>query len=150
MTTSSDVQTPSEPTAAATLTAPVPTVWPALRYDDAPSALRFLTDVLGFRSALVVPDDDGDIAHAELRWPDGGAVMLGSSKHCDPAHAAMTTGATSVYLVTDRVDELHAACTAAGVDIVSPLEDTDYGSHTFGLRDHEGNLWTLGTYRGAP
>lgn len=144
MTTSSDVQTPSTPTA------PAPTVWPALRYHDAPTALRFLTEVLGFRSALVVPDDNRDIAHAELRWPDGGGVMLGSSKHCDPAHAALSTGATSVYLVTDRVDELHARCVAAGADIVTPLEDTDYGSHTFGLRDHEGNLWTLGTYRGAP
>jgi uncharacterized glyoxalase superfamily protein PhnB len=148
MTTSSDVQTPS------TRTGPAPAVWSALRYHDAATALAFLTDVLGFRPALVVPDDPadpaGDIAHAELRWPDGGGVMLGSSKHRDPAHAAMGTGATSVYLVTDRVDELHARCVAAGADIVTPLEDTDYGSHTFGLRDHEGNLWTLGTYRGAP
>jgi uncharacterized glyoxalase superfamily protein PhnB len=121
-----------------------------LRYRDAPTALSFLTNVLGFRQTLVVPDDAGGIAHAELRWPEGGGVMLGPSAHCDPAHSAMRTGATSVYLVSDRVDELHAACVAAGADIVTPLEDTDYGSHTFGLRDHEGNLWTVGTYRGAP
>jgi uncharacterized glyoxalase superfamily protein PhnB len=124
-----------------------PTVWPALRYDDAPGALRFLTDVLGFREALVVPDDTGDIVHAELRWPEGGAVMLGSTKHCELA--PLHSGANSIYVVSDRVDELHDRCRAAGADIVGELEDTDYGSHTFTLRDAEGNLWTVGTYRGA-
>jgi uncharacterized glyoxalase superfamily protein PhnB len=39
---------------------------------------------------------------------------------------------------------------AAGTDVVRPLEDTDYGSHTFTTRDPEGNLWTFGTYRGVP
>jgi uncharacterized glyoxalase superfamily protein PhnB len=131
-------------------TSPQPTVWPALRYDDAPGALRFLVDVLGFREALVVPDDAGDITHAELRWPEGGAVMLGSTKHCEGGHEEMRAGGHSVYVVSDRVDELHARCRDAGADISRGLEDTDYGSHTFTVRDPEGNLWTLGTYRGAP
>lgn len=129
---------------------PDPTVWPALRYDDAPGALRFLVDVLGFREALRVPDDAGDIVHAELRWPEGGAVMLGSTKHCEGPHALMSAGANSAYVVTDRVDAVYARAKAAGAEIVSELEDTDYGSHTFGLRDPEGNLWTFGTYRGTP
>jgi uncharacterized glyoxalase superfamily protein PhnB len=134
----------------ASSTAPQPTVWPALRYDDAPGALRFLTDVLGFREALVVPDDAGDITHAELRWPEGGAVMLGSTKHREGPHAVISAGTASTYVVTDRVDELYQRVRDAGAEIVSELEDTDYGSHTFGLRDPEGNLWTFGTYRGAP
>jgi uncharacterized glyoxalase superfamily protein PhnB len=125
-------------------------VWPALRYDDAPGALRFLIGVLGFREALVVPDDAGDITHAELRWPEGGAVMLGSTKHGEGAHSQIRPGANSVYVVSDHVDEIHERCRAAGADIVSELEDTDYGSHTFTVADAEGNLWTIGTYRGAP
>ena len=131
-----------------------PTVWPALRYDDAPSALRFLVDVFGFREALVVPGDlpDGtaDIAHAELRWPEGGAVMFGSTKHCDDEHASKTAGTATVYVVTDSVDAIHQRCVAAGARITTELEDTDYGSHTFSVRDPEGNAWTFGTYRGAP
>lgn len=138
------------PSSTASPTTPQPTVWPALRYDDAPGALRFLTDVLGFREALVVPDDAGDITHAELRWPEGGAVMFGSTKHGEGTHAHMSAGASSTYVVTDRVDAVYAKAKAAGAEIVSELEDTDYGSHTFGLRDPEGNLWTFGTYRGAP
>jgi len=129
---------------------PPPTVWPGLRYDDAPGALRFLVDVLGFREALVVPDDSGDIAHAELRWPEGGGVMLGSSKHTDGVHGEMRPGATSVYLVSDRVDTIYQRVQLAGGSMARELEDTDYGSHTFTVRDPEGNLWTVGTYRGAP
>jgi uncharacterized glyoxalase superfamily protein PhnB len=127
-----------------------PTVWPALRYDDAPGAVRFLVDVFGFREALVVPDDSGDIVHAELRWPEGGAVMLGSTKHTEGTHAEMKPGVSAVYVVTDDVDAVYARAGAAGMDFPDKLHDTDYGSRTFTTRDPEGNLWTFGTYRGAP
>lgn len=128
---------------------PEPTVWPALRYDDAPAALRFLVDVFGFREALVVPDDDGDIVHAELRWPEGGGVMFGSTAHSEDGHETMRPVTGHVYVVTDRVDEVHARVRAAGAEVTRELEDTDYGSHTFSARDPEGNHWTFGTYRGA-
>lgn len=129
---------------------PEPTVWPALRYDDADAGLRFLTDVLGFREALVVRDEaSGSIAHAELRWPEGGGVMLGSTRIDEGLNERMKPGTNSVYVVSDRVDAVHERCRAAGVEIVGPLEDTDYGSHTFTAADAEGNLWTIGSYRGA-
>lgn len=46
---------------------PQPTVWPALRYDDARAAIRFLVEVFGFAETLVVPDEDDDVVLAELR-----------------------------------------------------------------------------------
>jgi uncharacterized glyoxalase superfamily protein PhnB len=129
---------------------PAPTVWPALRYDDAPAAIRFLVDVLGFTETLVVPGPEGSIAHAELRWPEGGAVMLGSAgRPADGLHDAMKPGTGAVYVVSDHVDEIHAKVAAADATIIAALHDTDYGSHTFSLRDTEGNIWTIGTYRGA-
>jgi uncharacterized glyoxalase superfamily protein PhnB len=128
---------------------PAPTVWPALRYDDAPGALRFLVDVFGFREALVVPGEGGDVVHAELRWPEGGGVMLGSTKFCEGAHV-MKPGGTAVCVVTDDVDVVHARVEASGAEISDGLHDTEYGSHTFTTVDPEGNLWTFGTYRGAP
>lgn len=129
---------------------PAPTVWPALRYDDAPAAVRFLVDVLGFTEALVIPGPQGTIAHVELRWPEGGAVMLGSTGYpADGVHDAMKPGTGSVYVVSDHVDEIHAKASAAGAEITAELHDTDFGSHTFSLRDAEGNAWTIGTYRGA-
>jgi uncharacterized glyoxalase superfamily protein PhnB len=35
---------------------------------------------------------------------------------------------------------------AAGGEIVRPLEDQDYGSRDFAVRDPEGNIWSFGTY----
>ncbi|KAA9160833.1 glyoxalase [Amycolatopsis acidicola] len=126
------------------------TVWPALRYDDAPAAVRFLVDVAGFREALVVPHENGDIVHAELRWPEGGGVMLGSTKFCEGVHAELKAGSGNVYVVTDQVDAVHERMRAAGTEIAEALHDTEFGSHTFTARDGEGNFWTFGTYRGAP
>ena len=130
---------------------PDPTVWPALRYDDAPAAIRFLVDVLGFTETLVVAGPNGSIAHAELRWPEGGAVMLGSTGHpADGIHDAMQPGHSAIYVVSEHVDAIHAKAVRAGAEITAELHDTDFGSHTFSLRDTEGNAWTIGTYRGAP
>ncbi|MFD9888916.1 VOC family protein [Amycolatopsis sp. NPDC059027] len=130
---------------------PAPTVRPAFRYDDAPAAIRFLVDVIGFREALVVSGDDGLVQHAELRWPEGGGVMLGSVRpEQDGVHDSMKPGTGAAYVVSDHVDEIHERVRAAGAEITLGLHDTDYGSHTFSLRDPEGNAWTIGTYRGAP
>ena len=130
---------------------PAPTVWPALRYNDAPAAIQFLVDVLGFTKTLVVAGPNGSIAHAELCWPEGGGVMLGSTGYpADGVHDAMKPGSSTVYVVSDRVDAIHAKAVAAVAKITAELHDTDFGSHTFSLCDTEGNAWTIGTYRGAP
>ena len=82
---------------------PDPTVWPILHYDDTGAALRFLVDAFGFRVALAVDDEDGDVIHAEMRWPDGGAVVFGSTKHTDSIHGQMRPGTSACYVVTDDV-----------------------------------------------
>jgi uncharacterized glyoxalase superfamily protein PhnB len=52
------------------------TVFPTLKYDDAHAAIEFLTTALGFEKHGVFEDDNGKVAHAELRHGDG-MVMLG-------------------------------------------------------------------------
>lgn len=129
---------------------PQPTVWPCLRYDDPRAALTFLIDTVGFTEALVVTADDGStVTHAELRWPEGGAVMLGDTSVTEGTHARMKPGTGVVYVVTDRVDDIYKRITEAGVEVTDDLQDTDFGSHTFTVADVEGNLWTFGTYRGT-
>ena len=53
------------------------TIIPVLRYRDAPAAIEWLGQAFGFKKHLVVPNDDGTIAHAQLRFGNG-LVMLGS------------------------------------------------------------------------
>ena len=36
-----------------------------------------------------------------------------------------------------------------GAEVLQGLKDEDYGSRGFTVKDPEGNVWTLGTYRGA-
>ena len=126
-----------------------PTVWPVLVYRDAPAAIRFLVDALGFEERLVVPgEDDPVVTHAELSWPEGGGVMLGSADRDDSVFSRKPTGAASIYVVTDQPDGVHDRAVAAGAELIQPLRDEDYGSRGFTVADPEGNLWSFGTYRG--
>lgn len=50
---------------------------PSLRYRNAPAAIEWLCRVFGVQKNLVVPDESGGIAHAQLSCGDG-MMMLGS------------------------------------------------------------------------
>lgn len=128
---------------------PHQTIIPALRYADAPAAIAWLCDTFGFNEHFVVPGQDGRIDHAQLKWR-GSLVMLGSQRGVD-GHDFLshTAGHASVSLAAEsaaQVDELYARAQAAGAKIMTPLEDTDYGSHAFTAADPEGNMWHFGTY----
>lgn len=61
-------------------------------------------------------------------------------------------GAQGIYVAVAQaatVDEIWDRVQAAGLEVIGPLEDTDYGSHTFSIRDRDGNLWSIGTYLGT-
>lgn len=122
-------------------------IWPSLNYDDAHAAIKFLV-ALGFTETAVHNDDQGRVAHAELRWPEGGGVMLGEADRSDSEFSQMPTGCASLYIVTDDPDGAHERATAAGAELVRPLRDEDYGSRGFSVRDPEGNIVSFGTYRG--
>jgi uncharacterized glyoxalase superfamily protein PhnB len=132
-------------------TPPAPTVWPALNYADAPAAIRFLVEAFGFEETVAYPGAEaGTVAHAELRWPPGGGIMLGSASAASEAFQGRPTGVASTYLVTADPDSLFARAVAAGAEVVRGLVDEDYDSRGFTVRDAEGNLWSFGTYRGEP
>ncbi len=130
--------------------APAPQVWPTLRARDARTLIRFLVDVLGFEETAVY-GEGAHVEHAELAWPPGGGVMLGSAGGADEQDDwPLRPGTFGAYVVTDKPDELFDRAKAAGAEITDPPHDTDYGSRDFALRDPEGNRWSFGTYRGQP
>ncbi|MDQ6781600.1 MAG: VOC family protein, partial [Candidatus Eremiobacteraeota bacterium] len=84
--------------------------------------------------------EDGTVHHAELSL-NADMIMLGSGS---------ADGRSAVYIALDTaadVDALYARAKSAGADITRELNDTDYGSHEFGVRDPEGHGWSFGTYR---
>jgi uncharacterized glyoxalase superfamily protein PhnB len=130
-------------------TGPAPQVWPTLRARDARALIRYLVEVFGFTEVVV--HGEGDlVAHAQLAWPPGGGVMLGSARDDGPDGWALAPGSFGAYVVTNDAQGLYERVQAAGADIFRPLAVTDYGSSEFAVRDPEGNLWSFGTYRGEP
>jgi uncharacterized glyoxalase superfamily protein PhnB len=131
---------------------PAPQVWPSLRARDARTLIKFLVEAFGFEETAVY--GDGDVVHhAELAWPPGGGIMLGSAPTEPPAAGdgwPLQPGTFGAYVVTDQPDELFVRATAAGARVVRPPNDTDYGSREFAVRDPEGNHWSFGTFRGEP
>jgi uncharacterized glyoxalase superfamily protein PhnB len=128
---------------------PAPQVWPTLRANDARALMKFLADAFGFQEVAV--HGDGDLVqHAQLNWPLGGGIMLGSAGRGPDDPWALTPGTFGAYVVADDIDALHERAVAAGAEIVKAPFDTDYGSRDFAARDPEGNLWQFGTYRGEP
>lgn len=127
------------------------TIMPGLRYHDAPAAIEWLCNVLGFERHAIFPGPDGTIAHAELTL-NGGMVMLGSQK--DDAYGRSFKSpkdldgfeTCSIYVVVPDADAAYKRAQAAGATIVRPTEDTHYGSREFGLKDPEGHSWSVGTY----
>jgi uncharacterized glyoxalase superfamily protein PhnB len=128
-----------------------PTVWPCVNYRDARAAIAFLTEAFGFVETIVVPGERDDVVvHAELRWPEGGGVMLGTADRPDSEFSQLPTSCASLYVVTDDPHGVYARAEAAGAKVVREMRDEDYGSTGFTVRDPEDNLWSFGTYRGEP
>jgi len=129
----------------------VQTVYPSVRYNDAKAAIAWLTSALGFEEKEVYEGDGDTIAHAELQLA-GNLIMLGSVKDdpygTSPKNLGGVTGGIYIALDSDaEVDAAYARAKATEAQIIRALEDTDYGSHEFGVRDPEGHIWSFGTYR---
>jgi uncharacterized glyoxalase superfamily protein PhnB len=126
-------------------------VWPCLSFNDAHAAIDWLVKAFGLEERARYAgegDDATTVHHAEVRWPLGGGVMLGSPNPDPDGQIAAPPGTGCVYLVTEHPDALFERCTAAGAAVVKGLADEDYGSRGFTVRDPEGNRWSFGTYRG--
>lgn len=124
------------------------TIIPAVSYEDAPAAIEWLKRAFGFTEQLVVPGENGTIAHAQLQLGEN-IIMLGSAK---PEVFGLSTpkrlnGTTmSFYIIVSDPDAMHDRAVGAGATIVRELNNTDYGSREFICRDLEGHLWCFGTY----
>lgn len=119
-------------------------IWPGLAYAD-PLAQRAWLTRLGFQPGILVEgDSDGEVMHSEMRWPEGGRVMIHSSSNDLPS----APGAGNTYVVVSDPDAVYARARELGATLVRELKDEDYGSRGFTVADAEGNAWSFGTYAG--
>jgi uncharacterized glyoxalase superfamily protein PhnB len=121
-----------------------PTIFPALRYKDAPAALEWLCRAFLFEKQAVFPAADGTIVHAELRR-DGGVVGINSATP-PVENNPWSSVLQGVYVTIDDVDAHHACAQSAGARIAITPYDTHYGSREYSAWDVQGHLWGFGTY----
>ncbi|ASC71932.1 hypothetical protein XM38_028860 [Halomicronema hongdechloris C2206] len=129
----------------------IATIIPTLRYRDASAAVDWLCQAFGFEKHLVVPDDDGGIAHAELVFGNG-MVMVGAACEDEfgrlqqPPSQGNAVVTQSPYILVEDVDKHYERAVAAGAQIVTDIKDQDYGGRDYSCRDPEGHVWNFGTY----
>jgi uncharacterized glyoxalase superfamily protein PhnB len=127
------------------------TVICGMRYRNAPAAIEWLCNVLGFARHAVYPGANGTIEHAELTLGDG-MIMLGSIRHDefgqhmkqpDEIGGAETR---SLSLIVSDADVIYQRAKAAGAEMVMDIRDPSYGGREFTCRDREGRIWSVCTY----
>ena len=123
---------------------------PTFKYKDAPAAVEWLCQTLGFKKHLVV-ESDGGIAHAQLTFGNS-MIMLGSSDESDYGKLIKTPNelngfnTQSPYLIVAEIEAHYEHAKANGAQIVLALSDQDYGGKLYTCRDPEGNIWNFGSY----
>ncbi|MBX7482273.1 VOC family protein [Qipengyuania qiaonensis] len=114
---------------------------PYFAYENAAEAIDYLERCFGFATGARYDGEDGAVMHAELTFR-GGAIMLGSAQG-GPGDPKPSHG---TYVVVEDVDAHFAKAEAAGVRVVYPPEDTEFGSRRWRAQDSEGYEWSFGTY----
>jgi uncharacterized glyoxalase superfamily protein PhnB len=120
------------------------TVFPCITFTDAKASIDWLERVLGAERVAVYEDDEGRVAHAEIRI-GANTIMCGDERAGSQATPA---GVSVVYVVVDDADAAYERAKAAEADVTEPV-DQDYGSRDVTVTDPDGNRWSLGTYGGA-
>ena len=119
-------------------------VFPCLTFRDAKASFEWLERVLGAERVAVYEDDEGRVAHAEIRIGES-TIMCGDER---AGSKATPPGVSVIYVVVADADAAYERARAAGADVTEPV-DQDYGSRDITITDPDGNRWSLGTYRGA-
>jgi uncharacterized glyoxalase superfamily protein PhnB len=133
------------------------TIVPMLAYEDAGSAIGWLTDAFGFseREGSRFTADDGTVTHAELDVGDGSVVFLStptpdyeSPRHhrenCEPAAkwSDVPWVIDGLMVQVDDIDAHYTRARAAGAEVLRGPEDVpDIGVRLYTAEDVEGHRW---------
>lgn len=112
-------------------------VMPYLIVKDAYSFLQFAKDIFGATQQYLAPRSEGVIMHAELRIEEA-VIMFADATDTYKEFPA------GIFLYLSDADKIHERVVAAGLPILQPLEDRDYG-RGFGFADNFGNNWWVNT-----
>jgi uncharacterized glyoxalase superfamily protein PhnB len=124
---------------------------PTLRYSDVPRAIDWLCDAFGFEKHLLIDEEDGGIAYAELSvgnsmimvGPAEGSAFDRLMKQPDQIGGLETQ---ICYLYVADVEAHRDRAIAAGAEIVLDMDAEGATGRGYSCRDPEGHIWNFGTY----
>ncbi len=120
-------------------------VYPYLCVHDAAAALDFYTRVFGAEEVMRLTDQQGRVAHAELRL--GPALLMLVDEHPEYGiRGPLTFGGTgtTIHLHVDDVDTLTDRARTAGAPVLREPTDYGHGERQSRVRDPFGHEWLLG------
>ncbi len=117
---------------------------PVVPYQDIRAAHDFLVHALGFTSAGVVEDGDGNVVHGEVLAGERRIWLHAVSGGLTTPQLAGAASQGIVVHVAD-VDAHFAHAQASGATILREPADEDYGQREYGVQDPEGHSWYIAT-----
>jgi PhnB protein len=122
-------------------------VTPYLVIKGAAAAIDFYKQALGAVEVMRMPQPDGRVGHAELKFGDS-FVMLADEFPEMNVVGPKTLGNTSVALLlyVDDVDKAVERAVSLGATIKKPIADQFYGDRTGTIEDPFGHKWTLAVH----
>ena len=123
---------------------------PSASYQDPLAAIAWLERAFGFEIAMLLTDDKGDLAHAEMSFHGAHIGVMGewsSPALLGPAQmkSPKSLGGSTQFIWVS-VDDVRAHCDrarAAGAMIVQEPADQPYGDRTYRALDCEGHVWNF-------
>src|SRR5687767_4275163 len=105
------------------------------------ASMTFLEKALGFSRGVVLPDVDGQLRYAEMRYGESVVMLI---RKGDSTTA--TRGAAALYTYVDDVDAQLSRARAAGAG-VGEAEDKPWGDRVAMVTDPDGYKWVLATFK---
>lgn len=120
-------------------------VIPSLRFQDVAQALDFYVGKLGFNLVRGGPEE----ANSSIERGDAHLMIEGAASFYSPGYNAAIReriagrSPTALYIEAEDLDALYASVTSAGLKVVDPLADREWGQTEFTVEDPGGNWLTF-------
>jgi len=122
-------------------------VTPYLSIKGAAAAIDFYKKAFGAVEVMRMPQPDGRVGHAELKFGESYVMLADESPEMNVV-GPKTLGNTSVGLLlyVDDVEKTIERAVALGAKILKPVQDQFYGDRNATLEDPFGHKWTVAVH----
>jgi PhnB protein len=122
-------------------------VTPYLVVKGAAAAIEFYKQVFGAVEIMRMPQPDGRVGHAELKFGDSFVMLADEFPEMDiVGPKTLGNSPVGLLLYVDDVDKTVDRAVANGATIKKPVADQFYGDRTGTIEDSWGHKWTIAVH----